>query len=297
MKRFKGIFTVMLTAYDDDGNIDRAGMQEMTDYLIESGVHGLVVLGSNGECPYLSHGLQKDVIDSVVESCGKRVPVIAGINERNTDQAIEMAQYAESAGADGLLVALHIFYPLEEDSVYGYYEKIASQVNLPILFYNWPANTSLTLPPKTVARIGQVENVVGAKETIFDIEEVKGLVDATGEDFCVFTGMSFNLVAAMEVGACGAICPLPNVIPKKVVEMYEAVVAGDSEKAAGIQSEVITYAPLMASSSAPHAMLKEAVRLLGHPINVMVKEPLPQLTGAQADLVEDILKNTGLIKT
>jgi 4-hydroxy-tetrahydrodipicolinate synthase len=295
MKRFQGIFTVMLTAYDSDGKIDRGAMKDLTEYQVGSGVHGLVVLGSNGECPYLTPHLQRDAIDIVVESCAGKVPVIVGINERGTEQAVEMANYAEGAGADGLLIALPLFYPLEWDSVFEHYETISRGVNLPILFYNWPANTQLKLSPESIARLGGIENVVGAKETIFDVEEVRALVDAADEDFCVFTGMTLNLVATMEAGACGAICPLPNVIPETTVALYEAIDAGDSEKAAGLQNQVFSCAPLLASSATPHAMMKEAVRLLGHPVNTAVKGPMPRLSPEQADTVRETLKGAELI--
>jgi 4-hydroxy-tetrahydrodipicolinate synthase len=295
MKRFQGIFTVMLTAYDDQGRIDREAMKDLTEYQVGSGVHGLVVLGSNGECPYLTHGLQRDAIDIVVESCGGRVPVIVGVNERGTEQAVDMAKYAEKAGAEGLLIALPLFYPLEEDSVREHYGAISRAVGLPVLFYNWPANTQLKLSPDSIAGLAGIGNIVGAKETIFDVEEVKALIDAADEDFCVFTGMTLNLVATMEAGACGAICPLPNVIPETTVALYDAIIAGDSEKAAGLQNQVYACAPLLASSAAPHAMMKEAVRLLGHPVNTAVKGPLPQLRPEQADTVRETLKAAGLI--
>jgi 4-hydroxy-tetrahydrodipicolinate synthase len=295
MKKFEGIYTVMLTAYDDEGDIDREVIRRMTDYLIRSGVHGLVVLGSNGECPYLTHRHQIVVIDTIVEASAGRVPVIVGINERGADPALEMAHYAESAGANGLLLALPIFYKLDEDSVYRFYETVCSDIDLPVLYYNFPANTGLTLSPDSIARIAEIENIVGAKETIFDVEEVGELVKITGEDFCVFTGMTLNLAATMSLGACGAICPLPNIIPKKTVELYEACLLGDNESAQALQVEILAYAPLLALTPTPHAMLKEALRLLGLSINVDVKNPLPALTPAQAKTVIDTLESTGLI--
>jgi 4-hydroxy-tetrahydrodipicolinate synthase len=295
MKRFEGIFAVMLTPYDDYGNVDREAMRDMTDYLLESGVHGLVVLGSNGECPYLTHHHQKDVIDTVVDACARRAPVIVGVNKRGTEPAMDMAHYAEEAGADGLLLALHRFYSLDEDAVYDFYGQVCGSVELPVLFYNFPSNTGLTLAPETIARIAEIGNIVGAKETVFDVAEVKGLVDATDDDFCVFTGMTFNLVDTMAVGACGAICPLPNIIPAKTVELYDACKAGETEKADALQKEIYSYSPLLASTPTPHAMQKEAMRLLGHPMKAYVKSPLPQLTSEQAKLVRETLENVGLI--
>lgn len=295
MKRFEGIFAVMLTTYDDYGNIDREAMREMTDYLVEAGVHGLVVLGSNGENPYLTHHHQKDVIDTVINTCARRVPVIVGVNKRGTEPAIDMSRYAEEAGADGLLLALHRFYNLDEDAVFDFYEQVCGSVSIPVLFYNFPSNTGLTLAPENIARIADIDNLVGAKETIFDVDEVRRLVEATDEDFCVFTGMTFNLVDTMAVGACGAICPMPNIIPGKTLELYEACKKGDAERAEELQKEIYSYAPLLTSSPTPHAMQKEAMRLLGHPIKPLVKPPLPRLTSDQAKLVRETLEHTGLI--
>ncbi|MGQ9476654.1 MAG: dihydrodipicolinate synthase family protein [Actinomycetota bacterium] len=296
MKRFKGIFAVMLTAFDDHGEIDPKAMRHMTEYLVRSGVHGLVVLGSNGECPYIGNRKRKNAVDYVVEACAGRVPVIVGINARGLDPALEMAAYAEESGADGLLVALHRFYPLDEEGVLDFYRRLSAGTGLPILYYNFPTHTGLALSPQAIARIaGEIPSVVGAKETIFDVEEVRQLVDAAGEDFCVFTGMSFNLLPTMSVGACGAICPLPNFVPRLVLDLYEACVSGDRERAEALQNEVYTYAPLLASSPAPHAMQKEALRLMGHPINPTVMSPLPQLTTEQAKMVRDFLNSKDLI--
>lgn len=296
MKRFEGIFAVMLTAFDEEGEIDLRAMRHMTNFLVESGVHGLVVLGSNGECPYISNRNRKNAVDFVVDACAGRVPVIVGINARGLDPALDMAVYAEEAGADGLLVALHRFYPLDEEAVLDFYRRLAEGTSLPILYYNFPTHTGLELSPQAIARIAsEVPSMVGAKETVFDVEEVRQLVEAAGEDFCVFTGMSFNLLPTMERGACGAICPLPNFVPRLVLDLYEACRDGDRERAEALQNEVYTYAPLLASSPTPHAMQKEALRLLGHPINPAVKSPLPQLTPEQAAAVREFLASKGMV--
>lgn len=296
MKRFEGIFTVLVTAYDEKGGIDRKAMEELTRFQIRSGVHGLVVLGSYGECPYLTRDLQKVVVDAVLEACAGVLPVIVGINERGTEGALEMARYAQKAGADGLLVALPLFYPLEEEAVFRHFETIGRETDLPILYYNYPSHTRLSLTPQQIARLGKTGHVVGAKETIFKIQEVQELVEAATEDFRVFTGICLNLSQTMAVGACGAICPLPNVIPRTTVQLYEALKQGDSEKAAVLQGEVNKLLPLVAGSPAPHALMKEAMRLLGHPLQVTVKPPLPPLTPDQAAMVRKTLVEAGLIR-
>jgi 4-hydroxy-tetrahydrodipicolinate synthase len=296
MKKFEGIFTVMLTVYDHNGGVDRHAMDHVTHSLIAGGVQGLVVLGSNGECPYLIRELQEEAIEAVVKASDGAVPVIVGINERGTEEALAMARYAEDAGADGLLVALPVFYPLAEPQVTAHYESISGAVSIPVLYYNFPTHTRLSLSPAAIAELAARGLIVGAKETIFDAGEVRDLVEATGDDFCAFTGTCLNLTDMMGVGACGAICPLPNFAPEKAVALYRALVAGDEETAALLQSEIFTLGPLLASSPTPHAMLKEALRKLGHPVSTAVKPPLSPLAPGQAELVEQTLRNAGLIE-
>ncbi|MBN1381238.1 MAG: dihydrodipicolinate synthase family protein [Deltaproteobacteria bacterium] len=295
MKKFAGIYTVMVTAYDEAGAIDRHAMAALTKYLAGSGVHGLVVLGSGGECPYLSHDLQKAAIDVVIETCAGSIPVIVGINERGTGEAITMARYAQQAGADGLLIALPVFYPLSEEDVYHHYNTLCSQINLPVLYYNFPSHSHLILTPQQIAGLTQIVNIVGAKETIFKSAEVRELVEATNDDFSVFTGTCLNLTKMMGVGACGAICPLPNVAPQTAVDLYEALKKGETEKAANLQEKINKIMYLLGGAPSPHALMKEALRLLGHPVRIDVKSPLPQLTSGQAVMVKKTLSDAGLL--
>jgi 4-hydroxy-tetrahydrodipicolinate synthase len=294
MKKFEGIFTVMVTAYDQAGHIDSTAMREMTEYQVASGVHGLVVLGSNGECPYLTHELQKAAIEAVIKACAGRRPVIVGINERGTEAAVEMAEYAGKAGADGLLLALPVFYPLEEAEVFRHYQTVCSRVDIPVLYYNFPSHSHLVFSPEQIARLAAIDNLVGAKETIFKTAEIKALVEAAPEDFSVFTGICLNLTKTMGVGVCGAICPLPNIVPGTALGLYQALKEGDAEKAAPLQGEINRLLPLVAAP-APQAMMKEALRLLGHPLRVEVKGPLPQLTPEQAVTVRETLEAAGLL--
>ncbi len=296
MKRFEGIFTVLPTFYDKTGGIDCLAMERLTRYQIDSGVQGLVVLGSNGECPYLTHELQRSALEVVIKTCGGALPVIVGINERGTEAALQMAHQARKAGAAGLLLALPLFYPLDEEAVFRHYEAVSDQVDLPLLYYNFPSHSHLVLSPEQIARMAQMKNVVGAKETIFKTSEIKALVDASDEDFSVFTGTCLNLTKTMGVGVCGAICPLPNVVPRTAVRLYEALRARDAEKAAPLQAEINKLMPLLGGSPAPHALMKEALRLLGQQVRVDVKPPLPQLTPEQAVLVKETLIQAGLLE-
>ncbi len=164
MKRFQGIFAVLLTFFDGTGGIDRTAMEHMTDFLIDNGVHGLLVLGSNGECPYLTREQQRDAVEIVVKASAGRVPVIVGVNERGTEPTLEVARYAEELGANGLLAALHVFYQLDERDIYEHYETLCAATSLPVLYYNFPANSGLRLSPRSIARIAEIDGIVGRQD-------------------------------------------------------------------------------------------------------------------------------------
>ena len=294
MKTLEGIFVVMMSPLLDE-EIDEHAMRHMVNHFIDAGVHGLVVLGSNGECPFLSDEEKRQLIDIAVEEARGRVPVVIGTGYMGTDQTIALTKYARDAGADAAMIALPIYYQLGLEDVRRHFERIAGETDSPILYYNFPDATRLKLTPAEIADLAQIEQIVGVKETILDIDEVGELITLVKKKpFSVFSGTVLNLVPAMERGACGAIGVLPNLIPKQTVELYNAIKKGDAEKTDELQSFIFKFMPLMTASPAPHSLMKEALRQLGHPISPAVKDPLPPLRDEWKDLVSQTLADTGL---
>lgn len=297
MKKFEGIFVVMMSALTDDG-IDADAMRHMVDHFIDAGVQGLVVLGSNGEFPYMSDDEKKQLINAVVGQNNGRVKVIAGTGYMGTDQAITMTQFARDAGADAAMIALPIYYQIGFEDVKRHYGRISKEVGLPILYYNIPDMTGLKLTPSQIAELAEIEHVVGVKETIPSIDEIAELADLMkGKDFSVLSGTVLNLMPVMERGGCGAIGVLPNLIPQHCAEFYAALKGGDSDKASKLMSYIFKFMPLMTASAAPHAIMKESLHQLGHPITAKVKDPLPPLTDENKELVTRVLADAGLLKS
>ena len=295
MKTREGIFVVMMSAFRD-GIVDENAMRHMTDHFIAEGANGLVVLGSNGENPYLTDDEKKQIIDIVVDQAGGRVPVVAGTSYMGTEQTIALTKHARDAGAEAAMIALPIYYKLDLADVKRHYQRIADEVGLPILYYNFPDATGLKLSPAEIAEIAEIEQVIGAKETILDTEEIGELVTIMKDrkPFAVFSGTALNMATVMELGACGSIGVLANLAPKKTVEFYNAIKSGDADKTEELKSYIFKFIPLMTTSPTPHAMMKEALGRLGHPITTEVKDPLPPLTGEQKELVARVLADAGL---
>ncbi|GAB4336146.1 MAG: 4-hydroxy-tetrahydrodipicolinate synthase [Candidatus Abyssubacteria bacterium] len=295
MKKLEGIFVVMMSPFDDE-LVDERAMRHMVDHFIEAGVHGLVVLGSNGEYPYLSDEEKRQLIDIAVEQARGRVQVIIGTGYMGTDQTIALTKYARDAGADAAMIALPIYYQLDFEDVKRHYKRISSEVGFPIVYYNFPDATHLRLTPAQIAELAEIEQVVGVKETIPDIDEIGELADLMkGKKFSVMSGTVLNLMPVMQRGGVGAIGVVPNLAPKKCVEFYNALKAGEMEKASEIMSYLFKFMPLMTAAAAPHSLMKEALRQLGHPIKPKVKDPLPQLKDEHKQLVTRVLKDAGLL--
>jgi 4-hydroxy-tetrahydrodipicolinate synthase len=296
MKTFEGIFVVMMAPFTDD-EVDERAMRHMVNHFIAEGVHGLVVLGSNGEFPYLSDEEKRQLIDIAVEEARGRVPVVIGTGYFGTDQVIALTKYARDAGADAAMVALPIYYPISFEDVKRHYMRISSEVRFPIVYYNIPDMTHLKLSPAEIAELAKIEQIVGIKETIPDVDEMGEHVRLINKKpFSVLSGTALNLLPVMAQGGRGAICVLPNLVPKQCVEFYNAIKSGNMDKATDLMSFLFKFVPLMTSTMTPHAMMKEALRQLGVPITPSVKSPLPPLTDEQKTLVTQVLTDAGLKK-
>ena len=295
-RKFEGVYPAMVTPLNKNLGIDEKGLRHEVDFLIKSQVHGLVALGSSGEFPYLTLSEKKKVIDIVVEQTKKRVPVIVCTSSMGTDEVILLSRYAQERGADGLMITLPIYFPLTDDDVFNHYKSIAKAVDLPILLYDFPYVTHFEMSPGLIFRLSRIDNVVGIKET-GTVEKVETILKMNKkEPFCVFTGISFILLQVLQLGGAGVICPLPCIVPRDIVSIYESFRKGDVEKASRAQEKIYALVSMIAAP-VQSPLVKEAMRQLGHPIKPYVKSPLPQITKAQKDIVRESLIALGAFRS
>jgi 4-hydroxy-tetrahydrodipicolinate synthase len=295
MTEFEGIFVVTLSPFRD-GRVDEPAVRHMVDHFIEAGVQGLVVLGSNGENPYLTEEEKRQLIDITVDQTRGRVPVIAGTGCTGTDATIALTRHAREAGADAALVALPQYFKVGLEDVKRHFTRLVEEAGLPVLYYNFPAVTRLELTPAEIAELATIPGVVGVKETIFDVEEIAELAKLTEDmPFTVLSGTTLNLIALVPRGIRGAIGVLPNLMPRESVALYQALEEGDEAAALQQMASLGKLTRIMAASGTAHAMFKEALRQMGHPIEPTVKDPLPPLTAEQKDLVAEVLADAKLV--
>jgi 4-hydroxy-tetrahydrodipicolinate synthase len=295
MIELEGIFVVLLSPFKD-GRVDERAARHMVDHFVDAGVHGLVVLGSNGENPYLTGEEKRKLIDVTLDQTRGRLPVIVGTGCTGTDSTIALTSHAREAGADAALVALPQYFRVGFEDVKRHFSRVVSEGGLPVLYYNFPAVTRLELSPAEIAELATIPGMVGVKQTIFDIEEIAELAKRTEKlPFSVLSGTVLNLPALVPRGIRGAIGVLPNLMPRESVALYTALRDGDEAKASGLMASIAKLTRILAASKTAHAMLKEALRQMGHPIEPTVKDPLPPLTVEQKDLVAEVLEDAKLV--
>jgi len=298
MKKWEGIFAIMLSAFTREGTIDGNAMRRSMNFVMERGVHGLVFLGSTGEFPYIQMKDKKRIIDIAVDHVNGKIPVIIGSSAFGLDDVLELSKHAQDAGADGLMIALPIYYTLSVESIIAHYEAIASKIDIPIILYNFPATTHLEMTPDIVIKLAEIDKVVGIKESIGDMKQVDAVIKGVKKPFSTFVGGSTRLLEALKMGGAGAADPLASMLPEYVVAVYNAFKEGNLTKAEEANNVLKGLRSITASASnAVHASIKEAMKARGIPIESIVKSPLPLLTEEQKIQIRQNVKAAGLLNT
>jgi 4-hydroxy-tetrahydrodipicolinate synthase len=281
MLDFAGVAVAAVTPFDRDGGLNEDALRSLIDWWISQGIRGIVACGSTGEAAYLSATERRRVIEIAVDQVGRRVPVIAGTGCPATKETIEITCAAAEAGADAALVVTPFFYPVGPDALFEHYAKIADASPIPILLYNNPQLTKLNLEAETVARLSQIPNIVGVKDSSGDWPRMEKILKLTGREFTVLSGSLRLLPAALETGADGGILAMGCLVPAHCVQLYELVRQGRTEPAQAL------HASLKELSQVVHEALgipglKAAMRLLnlnaGYP-----RAPLPHRLSRQAE--------------
>ncbi len=318
----EGIIPILLTPLTEDGELDKPGLRHLVEFCVSKGLHGVVLLGSNGEFPYLSFEEKRSVMSEAALAAAGRIPVIATASAFGTDEAVALACEARAAGCDAVMAALPLYFKLDFKGVLRHFEAIASEGGLPVIFYYFPEVTGLVLKPEELGRIAAIEGVSGAKLTVVNRPFLrKAIAETRAHGWKVFTGTSFLLKDCLEFGGSGVFCPLPLIAPDDVKGIYEAYRAGDMGRAGELQTKVRRALPLFSGmdiypglqslgfqllsrmpyrgpgqrSPTRHHLLKEALRIQGHPVTNKVKRPFEKVSDAQSEFIRRTLDSLGCL--
>jgi len=259
---FKGSIPALITPFKD-GALDEKRFQEFVEWQIEQGSTGLVPVGTTGESPTLSHAEHKRVVEMCVEAAAGRVPVIAGAGSNNTLEAIDLAQHAEKAGADGLLVVTPYYNKPNQAGLKAHFKAVDEAVGLPIIIYNIPGRSVIDMSPETMADLYETcKNIKGVKDATADMAKISRQRHLCGPDFIQLSGEDISALAFNAHGGVGCISVTANVAPRLCAEFQAATLKGDFKTALEYQDRLAPLHRALFLEPSPTGA-KYALSLLG----------------------------------
>lgn len=292
---FNGIVPPIVTPVDNHENVDAEGLKQIIQYVMDGGVHGVFVNGSNGEFYGLDFENQKKAVQVTIEEVNNKIPVYAGASAITTRECIKLAQMAESAGADALTVLTPMFIQPTEQELFEHFATIAKSCELPIILYNNPGKTNNIITPNLLKRLVEIENICGVKNTSMDFSMTMKYIEATVErnDFAVFGGIDYYIYATLCHGGAGSVAGTANVAPRLVVEIYDCYSKGDHLGALNAQKALMPLRDAYGLGTFP-VMMKVMLNILGVNAGKPIR-PVSYVGDETIKKAEEILKQIGLL--
>jgi 4-hydroxy-tetrahydrodipicolinate synthase len=290
---FQGVFTAMVTPFNEDKSISEKDLKNLVDFNIEKGVDGLVPMGTTGESPTLSHEEHIKVIEIVCKHVNKRIPVIAGAGSNSTDEALHLTKRAKEVGADATLQVAPYYNKPTQEGLYRHFKTIADKVDLPMIVYNIPGRTGQNIETATIVRLAEHPNIIGVKEASGSLPQMMEVIHKTPEDFVVLSGDDNLTLPLMAVGGRGVISVASNIIPDRMSAMVTAGLNGNFEKMRKIHYELLPFfkAEFIETNPIP---IKTALAMKG-----MVKEvfrlPLCEMNPENKKKLKEVLKSLKIV--
>lgn len=295
---FEGIITPIVTPFnrDEQQTINYEATKDLIEHLISKGVHGIFILGSNGEFHVIDEEEKVEFAKYVVEVVDHRVPVFVGTGACSTRETVRLSQKMEEIGADALSVITPYFLKPKDEELYQHFKEVAESVNIPIILYNIPKATGCNISKEVVARLAEIPNIKGIKDSSGDMENVKGYIEASeGKDMHVLMGSDSKISAGYKMGAKGAIAGTSNVITDVIVGLYNALEAKDEETAEKLQKDIDVLRGVLPFGTVPSVM-KRAVELAGIAEVGPARKPVRELSEEVDEKIKEMLRYYDLIK-
>ena len=289
---FKGCATALVTPFTNDG-INFEELRKLIEFQILEGIDGLVICGTTGESSTMSLAEKKSVIDFSVKVANGRVPIITGTGGNNTSDAVAMSKYAESVGADGLLLVTPYYNKTTQKGLITHFSKIAESVNIPIILYNVPSRTGLNIEPETCLELSKIPNIVAIKEASGNISQVAKIANLCNDELTIYSGNDDQILPILSLGGLGVISVLSNVYPKFVHEMVMDYLTGNWQKATASQIYSLPLINALFSEVNP-IPIKYALNQIGFNCSIP-RLPLVELSDKSKEKIDMLLKETAKI--
>jgi len=288
-----GIIPAMVTPFNADEELNPGALRKLINRLIGDGVHGVFVVGSQGEYYALDPAEKRRVMEIAVDETAGRVAVFAGTGATTTREAVLLTKLAEDVGVDAVSVLTPSFITPNEEEMYQHYRDIAAATRLPVLLYNSPGRTGVNISVNLVSRVACIENIVGIKDSSGDLSLTTAYIAGTPPTFKVFAGRDTLVFATMLHGGAGAVAACGNVAARILVRMYDACRSGDLQTARSLQQDLVPLRQAFSLGTFP-AVIKEALLMTGLDVGPC-RRPVGPLSDDARGRLLNVLTALGLV--
>ncbi|MFQ5861979.1 MAG: 4-hydroxy-tetrahydrodipicolinate synthase [Candidatus Brocadiales bacterium] len=288
---FSGSVVALVTPFKN-GEVDLKKLGELIEFHVREGTNAVSPCGTTGESPTLSHEEHEKVISEVVQRVQGRIPVIAGTGSNNTREALRLTKYACKAGADGALVITPYYNKPTQEGIYRHFKALAEEADIPIVLYNVPSRTGVSISPETVARLAELKNIVAIKEASGSLDQVSAILGLC--DITVLSGDDSLTLPTLSIGGKGVVSVVANIVPRETSIMVSSFLKGDLEAARNAHHRLypLTKAMFIETNPIP---VKTAMRMLGR-LNGEMRLPLCEMSEAHERQLTKALNDYGLLK-
>ena len=282
------LLTAMVTPFDARMQVDHDRARSLALRLLNEGSDGVIVCGTTGEAPTLSHNEKLKLFAEVKDAVGNRGVVVANTGNYNTAESVELTRQAEEAGVDGILAVVPYYNNPPQEGLYRHFRAIADSTSLPVLLYNVPTRSPRNLEAATVARLAHdVPNIRGVKEAKNDMEQVAAIRRSTPPGFTIYSGDDATTLGVMEQGGWGVISVAAHVVGPQMKRMIDAFAAGDTEGARRIEAELMPVFHGLFTTTNP-ILVKAALQLLDFDCGGL-RLPLLEATAEEREALKRLL--------
>jgi len=290
----KGIIPALITPMTKDEKINEKALRKLLNFVIDNGVHTVFVVGTTGEFYALTHEEKREIMGITVDEVKGRVPVYVGTGAITTKESIQLTNIAEEYKVDAVSVLTPMFISLSQKEIYDHYKAIAESTNLPVLLYNNQPKTGITITAATAAKLADIDNIVGVKDSTGDMTLTGEYIRLTQDkNFSVLMGRDTMIHAGLCYGATGSIAACANVAPRICADIYDKYIAGDIKGSLEAQFRLAPLRIAFTLGSFP-TVIKEALELLGIEAGPCAS-PVGPMTTEEREQLKKILVQMGLL--
>ena len=287
---FKGCGTAIITPFTKDG-VNFEEFRKLIEFQIAEGADSIIVCGTTGESSTMTTEEKKETIKFAIDVANKRVPIIAGTGGNCTKTAIEMSKYAESVGADAVLIVTPYYNKTTQAGLIAHYKAIAEAINIPIILYNVPSRTGLNITPATCLELSKLDNIVAIKEASGNISQVAEIANLCKDNLSIYSGNDDQVLPILSLGGLGVISVLSNIVPKDVHNMVKYFLNGNINEATRLQLKTLNLSSALFCEVNP-IPVKAACNMIGFNVGVP-RLPLIEMSDSGKERLKNEMINYG----